>query len=389
MPIVIPSNRIYKIPNELSYPKNKISVVDGQVNELREASGNILEKEYVFSFYNASIVDNVKTFEYIGENNPSDIIVFDTKDIVSGAPPYSIIRTDAYGRISVPVPTATNLKSSIEGYNLRLKLNYYSGFPSTGDSISLVNKEHVFTLWQNHRRFDVNIEIANAEFSNDAILSFDFRLPIEINQSVLYLQSAVISVEGIYYQFNGISSKYPDKINSSDFTMPSNELVQSDSTYVNSNYWKYLSQKVIEKYSQGKKTITIRCSIGEYFTDKKVLAVSPHNENFPPTFSLHDLVIPYIYTPQGDMPLGVDEEGNIEQYEIVGIEFINNGAIWQEITLQQNGFVLPEVIKTQGKTVTPSNVDIDIVPDEGYDGLSSVTILAIPFEEIGNTITIG
>ena len=389
MPIVIPSNRIYKIPNELSYPKNKIFVVDGQVNELREVSGNILEQEYVFSFYNTSIVDNVKNFEYIGENNPSSIIVFDTKDIVSGAPPYSIIRTDAYGRISVPVPTATNLKSSIEGYNLRLKLNYYSGLPSMDDSISLVNREYVLNLWKNNIRGDVNIEITNAEFSKNAILSFDFSFPIERRDTLLYLQSAIVSVEGIYYQYNSISANYPDNVKTSNFSLPNNELVQTDSTYLNANYWKYLSQKVIEKYSHGKKTITIRCSIGEYFTDKKVLAVSPYNDLYPATFNLHDLIIPYIYTPQGDMPLSVDENGNIEQYEIVGIEFINSGAIWQEITLQQNGFVLPEVIKTQSKTITPSNVDIDIVPDEGYDGLSSVTILAIPFEEIGNTITIG
>lgn len=389
MPIVIPSNRIYKIPNELSYPKNKISVVDGQVNELREVSGNILEQEYVFSFYNTSIVDNVKNFEYIGENNPSDLIVFDTKDIVSGAPPYSIIRTDAYGRISVPVPTATNLKSSIEGYNLRLVLKYDAP-KYDGESFStLYNQEYVLNLWKNNIRGDVNIEISNAEFSNNAILSFDFSFPIQITSGIMYLQSAIVSVEGIYYQYNSISANYPDNVKTSNFSLPNNELVQTDSTYANANYWKYLSQKVIEKYSRGKKTITIRCSIGEYFTDKKVLAVSPYNDLYPATFNLHDLIIPYIYTPQGDMPLSIDENGNIEQYEIVGIEFINNGAIWQEITLQQNGFALPEVIKTQGKTVTPSNVDIDIVPDEGYDGLSSVTILAIPFKETGNTITIG
>jgi hypothetical protein len=389
MPIVIPSNRIYKIPNELSYPKNKISVVDGQVNELREVSGNILEQEYVFSFYNTSIADNVKNFEYIGENNPSDLIVFDTKDIVSGAPPYSIIRTDAYGRISVPVPTATNLKSSIEGYNLRLVLKYDAP-KYDGESFStLYNQEYILNLWKNNIRSDVNIEISNAEFSNDAILSFDFSFPIQITAGTMYLQSAIVSVEGIYYQYNSISAKYPDNVKTSNFSLPSNELVQSKSTYSNANYWKYLSQKVIEKYSQGKKTITIRCSIGEYFTDKKVLAVSPHNENFPPTFSLHDLVIPYAYTPQGDMPLGVDEEGNIEQYEIVGLQFINSGAIWQEITLQENGVIPAIEVKAQQKVVTPSTMDIEVYPDSYYDYLSSVTILPIPFKEEGNIIIIG
>lgn len=389
MAIVIPSNRIYKTPNELSYPKNKISNVDGQVNELRQISGNVLGQEYVFSFYNVSMANNVKFFEYIGDTNPSDIIVFDTKDVVSGSPPYPIIRTDAYGRISVPVPTATNLRSSIEGYNLRLVLKYDAP-KYDGESFStLYNQEYVLNLWKNNIRSDVNIEISNAEFSNNAILSFDFRFPIQIVAGTMYLQSAIISVEGIYYQYDSINSKYPYNTKVSEFTMPTNELVLLNSTYADENYWNYLSKKVIEKHSKGKKTLTIRCSIGEYFTDKKVLAISPRNDKFPPTFNLHDLVIPYNYTPQGDMPLSTDQKGNIEQYEIIGLEFINSGAIWQEITLQQNGLVSAIEIKAQSKVVAPSTVDIEVYPNSDYDYLSSVTVLPIPFKEEGNIIIIG
>ena len=53
-----------------------------------------------------------------------------------------------------------------------------------------------------------------------------------------------------------------------------------------------------------------------------------------------------------------------------------------------------EDAKPQAKTVTPSTVQQDILPDEGYNYLSQVTVLAIPYAESENsaggiTVTIG
>lgn len=48
----------------------------------------------------------------------------------------------------------------------------------------------------------------------------------------------------------------------------------------------------------------------------------------------------------------------------------------------------------QAKTVTPSTEQQEVIPDEGYNYLSMVTVLAIPYEETdnsagGKTVTIG
>lgn len=53
-----------------------------------------------------------------------------------------------------------------------------------------------------------------------------------------------------------------------------------------------------------------------------------------------------------------------------------------------------EGVKPQSKTVTPSTEEQTVVPDSGYNSLTSVTVLAIPYKETANsaggiTVTIG
>lgn len=62
--------------------------------------------------------------------------------------------------------------------------------------------------------------------------------------------------------------------------------------------------------------------------------------------------------------------------------------------LGETGTYSGEAISVQSKTATPSNIQQVVLPDEGYDYLSQVTVNAIPYTETDNaaggyTITIG
>ena len=81
-----------------------------------------------------------------------------------------------------------------------------------------------------------------------------------------------------------------------------------------------LCKKIIENYKGGKETAVIRCSIPE---DLSVLNIG--NE-----------VIPMVYGADGvDRPMSRYKDGTPKVFVVVGTKFIYDGAVWQELTLQE------------------------------------------------------
>lgn len=104
--------------------------------------------------------------------------------------------------------------------------------------------------------------------------------------------------------------------------------------------------------------------------------ISEKNEAFPIPMGFHD--------GSGKVQISADEQAKIipanikSGVEILGVEGAYGG----------------EVVTAQSKTVTPSTSQQSVLPDEGYDYLSQVTVAAIPYVESGNaaggtTVTIG
>ena len=64
--------------------------------------------------------------------------------------------------------------------------------------------------------------------------------------------------------------------------------------------------------------------------------ISTTNENLPMSFRLHDEVIPMIYGANGeDVPMSRKQDGSPKVFEVVGSNIIYDGAVWQELTLQE------------------------------------------------------
>ena len=53
------------------------------------------------------------------------------------------------------------------------------------------------------------------------------------------------------------------------------------------------------------------------------------------TFKIGDRVIPQIFTASGDQPMSKNSDGTPKVFKVLGVNIINNGALWQELTLQE------------------------------------------------------
>lgn len=67
----------------------------------------------------------------------------------------------------------------------------------------------------------------------------------------------------------------------------------------------------------------------------KIISKSGEN-NLAMTFHIGDIVVPYVYGANGqDKPMSVYKDNTEKEFQVVGKKIIYDGAIWQELTLQE------------------------------------------------------
>lgn len=78
--------------------------------------------------------------------------------------------------------------------------------------------------------------------------------------------------------------------------------------------------RVLDEWANGKETAVIRCSV-------------PSNLS---VYQIGDEVIPMVYGEDGkDRPMSLYKDGTKKVFRVVGTKFIYDGAVWQELTLQE------------------------------------------------------
>lgn len=133
------------------------------------------------------------------------------------------------------------------------------------------------------------------------------------------------------------------------FSANGNELMQTANYY--SDDGGATQENAIEKaftetqngYAIGKETATIRCDISDYYEynatadnykGNKVIAIDNSTEKM--SFNLYDKVIPMVYGADGkDHPMSLNKDGSPKVFEVLGSKIYYDGAIWQEISLQE------------------------------------------------------
>lgn len=124
-----------------------------------------------------------------------------------------------------------------------------------------------------------------------------------------------------------------------------------------------------------------------YARGAKLTGTMPNNGAMSETISEKDQSV--------TVPMGFHDGSGTVQISETEKEKIVPGNIKQGVSvLGVEGTYSGEGYMLQSKTVTPTASEQTVLPDEGYDYLSSVTVLAIPYTETENaaggiTVTIG
>jgi hypothetical protein len=151
--------------------------------------------------------------------------------------------------------------------------------------------------------------------------------------------SVVMKVEGVKNDFPETTTIYGETNDAKKkFSYKGNELFQT-TTFYGDNQSGYrldawTAEGIIENFKNGKETATIRCSISDYFDGygNKIIDVSSERM----TFDIYDVVTPYVKSEtKEDIPLSSQKNGNPKNFIVVGLKFIYDGAVWQELTLQE------------------------------------------------------
>lgn len=132
----------------------------------------------------------------------------------------------------------------------------------------------------------------------------------------------------------------------SDYSLETNELTSTDvgvattsdeQTTITSPIGKLLCEKIASEYKNGRETATIKCSVGNFYGDEYENEKTIDIDNAE-TASVGDTVVPYVRTGrkggwQYDAPLSSDGYGNAKAFDVIGVEHVFDGAIWQVLTL--------------------------------------------------------
>lgn len=117
------------------------------------------------------------------------------------------------------------------------------------------------------------------------------------------------------------------------YEMSTNEVIQNNTKINGVTVGENLSNHILSEYANGKETATLLCEIGEYYNENGELEISIKDTEKPMVFEIGQSVIPYVPSVNGEEPMSRYSNGDPKKFIITGIQFIEDGAVWQKLTL--------------------------------------------------------
>ena len=164
------------------------------------------------------------------------------------------------------------------------------------------------------------------------------RVQYKINQIeiTVYGNTIGIDLQDKTVYINGETAKKVHSVVGNELMQTSNYILDENGTKTNSLDKMYGNTQ--KTYENGKETATLLCDVSDYFdfeSGKKLIAID--NSTNKMLFKEYDRVIPMVYGADGkDRPMSVKKDGTPKEFTILGTKIIYDGAVWQELYLQES-----------------------------------------------------
>ncbi len=96
----------------------------------------------------------------------------------------------------------------------------------------------------------------------------------------------------------------------------------------------FIRRKVVGEWQRGKESSKMLCSISDYYNENGEKIIDIKSEKM--SFNIGENVIPMVFGENRiDRPMSKNADGSAKVFRVCGIKFIYDGAVWQELTLQE------------------------------------------------------
>lgn len=196
-----------------------------------------------------------------------------------------------------------------------------------GDSYSLSNLEFIterttFFVASANNYYGASSNLPNYSFPS---------LLAKIEQKVSSLE---ISINGNALGIELATNYIPYGVGGKPISLSGSEILQETTKTNGIATSKHLSNMVLSQYSNGKETATLLCDINNYYNEDGSIAIE--KSGFVKVFRIGDIVLPMVFGANGqDRPMSTYKDGTPKYFKVVGTRVFFDGAVWQELTLQE------------------------------------------------------
>ena len=312
-------NKIYTLLNKDEEPYIKYSIIGNKKTGIANAS------------WNYSATDKIST-------SPYEFTVEEGK--IKYNTPYNIEEDIVGMEFEKEISWVENENEPTIGTMVKQKLKEWGNIKTAKAIIETIGEKEYYVLSLQIMAGVTSVGMGYSKYANDG------STPSKIDLEGIYVSYEATSVEITIYgntigidlqdKTDYINGETAKKVHSID----GNELMQTANYIVDKNGTK---AKAIDKmygdtqtdYAKGKETAKIRCSISDYYDGgQKVISID--NSTGKMSFDIGDQVIPMVYGADGkDRPMSTYQDGFPKEFEVLGKEKFYDGAVWQELYLQE------------------------------------------------------